>query len=153
LKKLMFVISIIVTLTYFNVQTVRAFDGAEVFDIQKGEVIKTIKNSANLQSEVEKWLSSITGSVGSFKIEPDNGIGLKIELAPPLKVKNQWITGTVTEVVLFISEKETYYPTLLIFTKENSVIAVNIQYDLKMFLKKNNLFKPEFNLNNPPKDK
>jgi hypothetical protein len=153
MKKLMVVISIIVSLTYFNVQTVRAFDGAEVFDIQKGEVIKTIKNSANLQSEVEKWLSSITGSVGSFKIEPDNGIGLKIELAPPVKVKNQWITGTVTEVVLFISEKETYYPTLLILTKENSVIAVNIQYDLKMFLKMNNLFKPEFNLNNPPKDK
>jgi hypothetical protein len=153
LKKLLFVISIIVQLVCFNEQTVHAFDGAEVFDIQKGEVIKTIKNSANLQSEVEQWLSSITGSVGSFKIEPDNGIGLKIEQAPPLKVKNQWITGTVTEAVLFISEKETYYPTLLILTKENSVIAVNIQYDLKMFLKMNNLFKPEFNLNNPPKDK
>ncbi|SEB92815.1 hypothetical protein SAMN05443246_2381 [Paenibacillus sp. GP183] len=149
----MFVVTIIVQLICFNDQTVHAFDGAEVFDIQKGEVIKIIKNSANLQSEVEKWLSSIAGTVGSLKMEPDSGIGLKIELVPPLKVENQWITGTVTEVALFISEKETYYPTLLIFTKENSVIAVNIQYDLMMFLKKNKLFKPEFNLNNPPKDK
>jgi hypothetical protein len=39
----------------------------------------------------------------------------------------------------------------LIFTKENSVIAVNIQYDLKEFLKANRLFNPKLNLNDPPR--
>ncbi|WP_090815556.1 hypothetical protein [Paenibacillus sp. yr247] len=102
-----------------------------------------------MQSEVEKWLSSISGAVGSLNIEPDNGLGIKIELAPPLKIKNKWITGTVAEVVLFISQTETYYPTLLIFTKEDSVIAVSINHDLKVFLKTNNLYNPELNLNNP----
>ncbi|SDM81454.1 hypothetical protein SAMN04487897_101132 [Paenibacillus sp. yr247] len=84
-----------------------------------------------------------------MNIEPDNGLGIKIELAPPLKIKNKWITGTVAEVVLFISQTETYYPTLLIFTKEDSVIAVSINHDLKVFLKTNNLYNPELNLNNP----
>jgi hypothetical protein len=139
MKNLVYLIAIIVTLTCFDAQTVSAIDGAEVFDIQKGEVVKTINNSASLQSEVEKWISSIAGPVGSLKIEPDNGIGIKIELTPPLKVNNQWMTGTVTEVVLFVSKTKTYDPMLLIFTKENSVIAVNIHYDLKTFLKKNNI--------------
>lgn len=149
----MYMIAIIVALTCFNVQTVRAFDGAEVFDIEKGEVVQTINNPTNLQSEVEKWLSSITGPVGSFKIEPDNGIGIKIELAPPLKISNQWIIGTVTQVVLFVSRTETYYPTLFIFTKENNAIAVNIHCDLEIFLKTNNIYDPELNLNHLPNNK
>jgi hypothetical protein len=133
-----------------NVQTVSALDGAEVFDIQKGDVVKTIKNTASLQREVEKWLSSIVGHVGSLKIEPDNGIAIKIELAPPLKVNNQWLIGTVTEVVLFVSQSDTYYPTLLIFTKEKNVIAIHIHHDLKTFLNANNLYNPKLNLNRLP---
>jgi hypothetical protein len=151
LKNKAYIIAIIVTLTcFFTVEIAHASDGAEVFDIQKGEVVKIIKNSASLQHEVENWLSSIAGPVGSLAIEPDNGIGILIELTPPLKVKNQWLWGTVTKVVLFVSQTETYYPTLLIFTKENSVIAVNIEHDLKIFLKTNNLYNKELNLNNPP---
>lgn len=65
------------------------------------------------------------------------------------KVKNQWINGTVTEVVLLISRTETYYPSLLVFTKENSVVAVNIHCDLMKFLKMNNLYDPELNLKSP----
>ncbi|SDM81426.1 hypothetical protein SAMN04487897_101131 [Paenibacillus sp. yr247] len=46
MKKLVYISAILVTLTCFNVHAVLAFDGAEVFDIQKGEVVKTLKHSA-----------------------------------------------------------------------------------------------------------
>lgn len=149
MKNLSSILVLLVALTCTNLKTVYAYDGAEVFDIQKGEIVKLITNSEILQRDVGKWLDSITGPVGSLKIEPDSGIGVKIVLTPPQNVKNQWINGTVTEVVLLISRTETYYPTLLVFTKENSVVAVNIHCDLMKFLKMNNLYDPELNLKSP----
>jgi hypothetical protein len=149
LKNLSSILALIVALTCTNLKTVNAYDGAEVFDIQKGEVVKLISNSTFLQREVGRWLDSISGHVGSLKVEPDIGIGVKIVLTPPQNIKNQWINGTVTEVVLLISRTETFYPTLLVFTKENSVVAVNIHFDLMTFLKMNNLYDPELNLKSP----
>lgn len=126
-----------------------AADGAEAFDIQKGEVVKSIPHSANLQSEVEKWLIAIDGPVGSLNIEPKSGIAVKIELAPPLKINNPWIKGTVTQVVLFVSESDSYTPKLLIFTQENNVLAMAFKYDLQSFLKRYDLYRPQLNLSMP----
>lgn len=150
MKKLVYILAVAFSFTWINEQAAYAFDGAEVFDIQEGEVVQTIEHSASLQNEVEKWLSSIAGPAGSLHIEPANGIGIKIELAPPLKVDNQWMIGTITEVVLFVSLAETYYPTLLIFSKDHHVVAFNIQYDLKAFLITHHLYQEQFNLKNPP---
>ncbi|SDP06773.1 hypothetical protein SAMN04487897_13411 [Paenibacillus sp. yr247] len=131
-------------------QTVGASDGAEVLDIKKGEIILSIKNSNSLQNLVKEWLSSANGTVGSLKIEPSEGIAIKIPLTPPYKVNNKWITGTVTEVVMFISPSKTYFPTLLVFTKEEGLVAVHVKnHSLKTFLKKNKLFNPELNLVEP----
>lgn len=126
-----------------------AADGAEAFDIQKGEVVKTIPHSAYLQGEVEKWLSAIDGPIGSLNIEPARGIAIKIELAPPLKSNNPWIKGTVTQVVLFVSESDTYAPKLLIFTQENNMLGVALKYDLHPFLKRYDLYRPQLNLSMP----
>ncbi|NOU71844.1 hypothetical protein GC098_10505 [Paenibacillus sp. LMG 31458] len=131
-------------------QTVGASDGAEVFDIKKGEIILTINNSNSLQNQVKDWLSSVNGTAGSLNIEPSDGIAIKIPLVPPYKVNNDWITGTVTEVVMFISTSKTYYPTLLVFTKEKGLVAVHIKNkSLQRFLKKNKLFNAELNLTEP----
>lgn len=128
---------------------VSAADGAEAFDIQKGEVVKIIPHSAQLQSEVEKWLAAIEGPVGSMNIEPDSGIAIKIELAPPLKINNPWLKGTVTQVVLFVSQSDTYTPKLLVFTQENNMIAMTLKYDLHTFFIRNNLYHPQLNLSMP----
>ncbi|MEC0229479.1 hypothetical protein [Paenibacillus alba] len=149
MKKLVCMMTIVALLTAFHVHSVEAFDGAEVFDIQKGEVVATIKNSASLQSEVAKWLSCISGPVESLHIEPDRGLGVKIQLTPPLKVEMEDIKGTVMEVVLFLSPEETYYPTLLMITKENGTFAVHLTCNLRGFLKANHLYKPELNLKIP----
>lgn len=132
-------------------QSVGASDGAEVLDIKKGEIILTIKNSNSLQNQAKEWLSSVDCTVGSLKVEPSEGIAIKIPLMPPYKVNNDWITGTVTEVVMFISPSKTYFPTLLVFTKEEGLVAVHVKnHSLKTFLKKNKLFNPELNLTETP---
>ncbi|NOV04649.1 hypothetical protein [Paenibacillus planticolens] len=137
---------IVIVMLTAGYHPVYAADGAEAFDIGKGEVIKTITHSASLQSEVGKWLASITGPVGSLNIEPASGIAIKVELAPPLKVSNPWVTGTVTQVVLFVGQSAAYTPKLLIFTQANEVVAVTFKHDVKRFLKSNGLYSHELNL-------
>lgn len=87
MKSLSSILVLLVALTCTNLKTVYAYD-AEVFDIQKGEIVKLITNSEILQRDVLKWLDSITGPVGSLKIEPDSGIGVKIVLTPPQSKKS-----------------------------------------------------------------
>jgi hypothetical protein len=95
-------------------------------------------------------LSTANGSVESFRIEPSDGIAIKIELMPPYKVNNDWINGTVTEVVMFISTSKTYFPTLLVFTNEKGLVAVHFKtHSIKTFLKRNKLFNQELNLTEP----
>ncbi|MBP1967863.1 hypothetical protein [Paenibacillus aceris] len=148
MKRFVCIWAVIVMLTA-GYNPVYAADGAEAFDIEKGEVIKSITHSASLQSEVGKWLSAIAGPVGSLNIEPTSGIAVKVELAPPLKINNQWVSGTVTQVVLFVSQSPSYTPKLLIFTKENEVVAVTLKYNFKRFLKSNDLYRPQLNLSIP----
>ncbi|TXK71674.1 hypothetical protein [Paenibacillus sp. N3.4] len=141
---------IVISISTICTQAVQAFDGAEVFDINKGEVIQTIVNSQSLQDQVKLWLSSASLIAGSFNIQPNDGIAIKIPLIPPYKTDNELINGTVTEVVMLISRSSTYYPTLLIFTKENHTLAVHVATQgLKNFLKKNQLFTPELNISDP----
>ncbi|MDQ0888815.1 hypothetical protein QFZ81_003903 [Paenibacillus sp. V4I9] len=150
LKTLVRMLLLVTAFSLLLAQTVRASDGAEVFDIKKGEIILTIRNSNSLQNQVKELLSSANGAVESFKIEPNDGIAIKISLMPPYKINNGWITGTVTEVVMFISPSKTYFPTLLVFTKENGLVAVHVKtHSLKTFLKKNKLFNSELNLSQP----
>ncbi|MHA7746497.1 hypothetical protein [Paenibacillus chondroitinus] len=69
--KILMCIWTVVLLFSVSCLPVSAADGAEVFDIQKGEVVKSFPHSAQLQSEVEKWLAAIEGPIGSMNIEPD----------------------------------------------------------------------------------
>ncbi|NOU66507.1 hypothetical protein GC096_20915 [Paenibacillus sp. LMG 31461] len=132
-------------------QMVSAIDGAEVFDILKGEITQTIPNSNSLQNQVKEWLSAITGIVESMHIEPSEGIAIKIPLTPPYKLTSNWMNGTVTEIVLFISTSETYYPTLLIFTKENGFIGVHFESSsLRSFLQEYKIDNPNLNLITAP---
>ncbi|KRE61917.1 hypothetical protein [Paenibacillus sp. Soil750] len=141
---------LVVTFSFLFAQIVGASDGAEVFDIKKGEIIQTIENSNSLQNQVKEWLTTANHNVGSLRVEPNDGIAIKITLMPPYKVNNDMIIGTVTEVVLFVSPSNTYFPTLLVFTKENGLFAVHVKtHSLKTFLKKNKLYKLELNLSEP----
>ncbi|MBP1989610.1 hypothetical protein [Paenibacillus eucommiae] len=140
----------VITIGLSFVQAVHASDGAEVFDIKRGEIVQRIQNSQLLQSQVKEWLSSAIGIARSFNIEPNDGLAIKIPVTPPYSIHHELVNGTVTEVVMFIGRSSTYFPTLLIFTKENNFIAVHIaNHQLKDFLEENKLYTPELNLSEP----
>lgn len=136
----------------YTSQIVDATEGPEVFDIKKGEIVLTLPNSNSLQNQVKNWLSSsVSGIAGALRIEPSDGIAIKVPLTPPYIVQNKWITGTVTEVVIFVGKIQAYNPTMLVFTKENNFVAVYIKGDtLKTFLKENNLYNSELYLGDTP---
>lgn len=136
----------------YTSQTVAATEGPEVFDIKKGEIVLTFPNSNSLQNQAKNWLtSSVSGIAGALRIEPSDGIAIKVPLTPPYMVQNKWITGTVMEVVIFVGKKQTYNPTMLVFTKENNFVAVHIKGDtLKTFLNENNLYSSELYLGETP---
>jgi hypothetical protein len=151
LQRFVYVLIIVLTCNLIITQKASAMDGAEVFDILKGEITRTIPNSNTLQNQVKEWLSSITGVVESLHIEPSEGIAIKIPLTPPYKLTSNWMNGTVTEIVMFISTSATYYPTLLIFTKENGFIAVHFESsNLKSFLQEYKLDSLKLNLTEAP---
>ncbi|MNR20798.1 hypothetical protein D3C85_1376610 [compost metagenome] len=144
------ILFLLLTCTLLISQPIAASEGAEVFDIRKGEIIRTLPNSNELQTQVKEWLSSITGPLESLEVEPRNGIAIKIPLTPPYSISTKWITGTVTEVVMFVSSSPTYYPTLLIFSKERGFAAIHFDSkNLKVFLEENKLYDPGFNLSMP----
>ena len=93
-----FVVSIllvVLAISCLQVETVEASEGAEVFDIKKGEIILTIENTNALQTQAREWISSVSGIAGSLNIEPSDGLAIKILLTPPYKVNHEWIKGTV----------------------------------------------------------
>ncbi len=142
--------TVAIFLTIWFTPPVHAQDGAEVFDIDKGEVVRAIPHSESLQQEAGKWLASIHGPIGRMRLDPDSGIGIKIELAPPQSIDTPWIKGMVSEVVLLIGKEKTYAPTLLVITREDRSAAFHIDYNLKPFLMKNKLYDPNLNLGTKP---
>ncbi|WP_211750223.1 hypothetical protein [Paenibacillus sp. Marseille-Q4541] len=82
--KILYMLLVVGMISLCPSQTVGAKEGAEVFDIKKGEIVLTIPNSNALQSQVRDWLSSsVSGIAGEFKIEPSDGIAIKVPLTPP----------------------------------------------------------------------
>ena len=129
----------------YTSRIVDALEGPEVFDMKKGEIVLTLPNSNSLQNQVKNLLSSsVSGIAGALRIEPSDGLAIKVPLTPPYIVRNKWITGTVTEVVIFVGKTQAYNPTMLVFTKENNFVAVYIKGDtLKTFLKESNLYQSD----------
>ncbi|MFC5447400.1 hypothetical protein [Paenibacillus aestuarii] len=139
---------VLALISLFTPESISASEGAEVFDIQKGEVVRSIPNSNALQKQAKELLASAVGFAGSLRIEPSDGIAIRIPLTPPQKLPNRFVSGTVTEVILFVGRIPSYKPTMLVFTKENQVVAVQLSggRSLKAFLKAYKLYSPELKL-------
>lgn len=132
---------------YSYPQSVKATDGAEVFDIKKGEVLATIPYSDGLRNQIIYLLSSVKGVVKAVKIEPRDGIGIKVKLAPPQKVQSKWIKGTVTEIVILVGRNRTFPPTMLVYLKDSHSLALHIRGEnLAYILKRLNLYSSDLYL-------
>ncbi|WP_342048929.1 hypothetical protein [Bacillus sp. OTU530] len=89
----------------------------QIFDINKGKVIKVLQMNTDLQQEAEKFLEGITGVCVKYNPIPNKGFMIRIPLEPNIKVRNQWFNDLVDEVTIIFSGQEK--PYLMVFDDEN----------------------------------
>ncbi|MDF2714406.1 MAG: hypothetical protein K0R28_1331 [Paenibacillus sp.] len=70
----------------------------QLFDVVRGQVIRSLPNSPVFRRAGESWIASIRGAWGGFRLDPTSGYVLKVPLEPPLNVNNGWYRGEVTEL-------------------------------------------------------
>ncbi|MGJ7910469.1 hypothetical protein [Neobacillus sp. LXY-1] len=113
-KVLVFIFILLIISTNGIAQTNKQ---VQIFDINKGKVIKNIQMNTDLQQEVEKYLEGITGVYVKYNPIPNNGFMIRIPLEPNVMVKNQWFDDLVDEVTIIFSSHE--IPFIMVFDDEN----------------------------------
>lgn len=111
----------------------------QIFDINKGKVIKFVQINTDLQQEAEKFLEGITGVYVKYNPFPNKGFMIRIPLEPNIMVKNQWFNHLVDEVTIIFSGQEK--PYFMFFDDENRPYFFTFEGNTENFLKLLN-FKP-----------
>lgn len=119
-----------------NIQT-QGYENIEIFDINKGAVIKKVPWTPVIQEETANYLKGITNLYTKFKPIPKKGYMVKIPLAPPVTVKNQWLDTLVDEVIIIIPDQGK--PFLLVFEDGNKALFFNFEGDTEALLENLNL--------------
>lgn len=91
----------------------------EIFNINKGKVIKELPMQEDVQLEVENIISGITDIYRGFEPIPKKGHMVRIPLDPAVEVNNEWFHDLVSEVIVIFPEYEN--PLLMVFNEENNM--------------------------------
>ncbi|MCX7710180.1 MAG: hypothetical protein N2484_10060 [Clostridia bacterium] len=110
----------------------------EIFDISKGEVIKTEAVNPSIRKEAEKYLNSITGMFVKVKAIPEKGYILRIPLEPPVEVKSHWLAdygiNSVEELFVLLPEQGT--PYLLVLDDQSRPYFYNFDGNIEPLLER-----------------
>lgn len=92
---------------------------AEIFNIDKGQVTKTLIPSKITRNDVKGYLHDITGIYTKTDPLPDNGYIVKINLKQEIRSNNRWLNNFIIKGVknLFIIFPEKGSPFMLILDK------------------------------------
>ena len=96
----------------------------EVFDVEKGAVLKSIPVNPLFHKKATTILHSIQDLYKKVNPIPKKGMMVKIPLNPIIHVKNKWIDSTVDEVIVFFPEDEE--PYIMIYDEENNYYFFSI---------------------------
>ena len=103
----------------------------EIFDIGKGEVIKSLSVNHLVYNEAIEYLKGITGMYPKVNALPGEGYIVRIPLEPSVFVKNQWIDETLNEIyVIFPSKDESPYLLILDDKKRPLFFTFNANTDV-----------------------
>ncbi|HEY4554070.1 MAG TPA: hypothetical protein VIG80_12840 [Bacillaceae bacterium] len=89
----------------------------EVFDIQKGMVVKRQELNPSVQKEAENYIKGITGVYTKVQPIPRKGFMVKIPLEPSVRIENEWLHDLVDEVIVIFPADES--PYLMLYDNEN----------------------------------
>lgn len=89
----------------------------ERFDVKKGEVTERSPVTPEIRQEAERLIQAMGGHAGTFRVDPKDGIVLRIPLQPSLEIRKPGFYALSTEVFLFLPEGVA--PYVLVFSEEN----------------------------------
>ena len=118
-------------------------EAVEIFDIDKGEVIKRVELNSDVQREAEKFLKGITGMYVKVKAFPDKGYIIKIPLRPSVIVKSQWLNDIVEKVFVIFPENEA--PYLLVLDINDRPLFYNFEGNTDLLLESLNFQLENYN--------
>ncbi|PYI50888.1 hypothetical protein [Paenibacillus flagellatus] len=99
----------------------RAPEPAQLFDVSRGEVIRTAPNTPELRRVAASWIASIRGVWGGLRPEPRSGYIVKVPFEPPLFTDSVWYRGEVKELYAMWDPKAPGDTRLLLLGRDGSV--------------------------------
>lgn len=112
----------------------------EIFDISKGQVIKSLPTNHLVQNEAIEYLKGITGMYPKVNALPNEGYIIRIPLEPSVFIKNQWVNEVLNEIyVVFPSKDDKPYllilddknrPVFFVFNVNTDALLKNIDLEL-----------------------
>lgn len=103
----------------FATEPFSADQNIEVFDADKGAVIKILRNSADVQREVGKLLNDLDFD-GKLAVDLSKGTFIKIPLAAPKQINNSRVNEPVKECILILQAGSK--PNVMLLTKSQTYI-------------------------------
>jgi uncharacterized FlaG/YvyC family protein len=142
--KFAILLSILISLLYIPVQKAYSQSSAvqiEVFDTEKGRVIQKSDNGTKIQEEMKTWINYL-GKTNTFGLNSSiNYYLIKVPLISPLDIKLDYVMhGSINEIILIIKKDKALEEkhNLLLLDEENKPIIVELNKDIKPFLKQIN---------------
>ncbi|TYQ12959.1 UNVERIFIED_CONTAM: hypothetical protein Cloal_4002 [Acetivibrio alkalicellulosi] len=106
----------------------------EIFDIDKGQVIKQLPANQITYNESIEYLKTITGMYPKVSAIPDKGYIIKIPLQPSLAVKNQWLDDILSEIYIVFPKEDTS-PYLLVLDHKKRPLFYSFNANTDTLLK------------------
>jgi hypothetical protein len=130
----------IVLSTFMNVNTMN-YKYIEVFDINKGEVVKVVQSNPKIEKITTNYLQGITGVYAKFNPIPKKGHAIRIPLKTPVAIKSTYLNAIVNEVIIMFPEDGETATFLMVFENDYRLMCFTFKGNTNVLLKNLN-FKP-----------
>ncbi len=127
-------------ISFITSLNVNRYKDVEVFDINKGEVVKKVQSNEIIQNEVTKYLESIEGVYEKIKPLPSSGKVIKVPLEPEVRAENHWLTDegikTIDKVFIILPDQEK--PFLLVLNDDKLPVFFSFSANTEVLLQELN---------------
>lgn len=96
----------------------------EIFDIEKGTILKAVPSNDLFQLEAANILKDIKDIYKKINPIPQKGMMVKIPVNPMIPIQNQWMNSLIDEVIIFFPEGDE--PYIMTYDDENNFYFFSI---------------------------
>ncbi len=128
------------TISFITSLNINRYKDVEIFDINKGEVVKKVQSNDTIQNEVKKYLESIEGKYEKAKPLPSSGKVIKVPLEPEIRAESYWLTDEGVKVIdkVFIIFPDQEKPFLLVLNDDKLPVFFSFSANTEVLLQELN---------------